>query len=67
MQNWDEVSSGLLSVTLGHTALGYKDAVAPRCANPQPLWSFVDFREVFKCAGKFLAISSHQAGTKGAC
>lgn len=52
MQLWDAVSSDLLSVTLGHVALGYKEATAPGSANPLPWWSSVDFREVFKCAQK---------------
>ena len=29
-QVWNEISSDLLSVTLGHIALGYKEAMAPR-------------------------------------
>lgn len=48
MQIWDEISSNLPSVTLGHIALGYKEALAPGWATPLPLQTSVDFREVFK-------------------
>lgn len=40
MQIWDEISSDLPSITLGHVVWGCKEAMAP-----QPLWSTVDFRE----------------------
>lgn len=53
MQVWDETSSDLLSLTLGHIASGYKEAMAPGWANPLPPWSSVDFREVFKRAQRF--------------